>query len=688
MTKINWSLLFPFAQLERMNGYFYKNYCFQILILGLSLLFPVFLFAQEQDTLAVVPLKQVLLNYNKKRQEEHRSPSPVQSISGQALERLNSLNVADAIRYFSGVQLKDYGGIGGLKTINVRSMGSQHTGVFYDGVQLGNAQNGQIDLGRFSLDNMEGLSLYQGQRPDLDQSAKSYASANSIYLKTKTPKFEVNKNYNAGIKLKSGSFGLFNPSFYFDYKLSKNISARISSELVRADGEYKFRYSNGVYDTTATRKNADITSYRLEASLYSKKGEKNMWKLNYYHYNSERGLPGAIVANRFRRPQRLWDRNDFIQGEYKHTASNRYFFKIRAKYADNHSRYRDPEIVTTTGILENRFDQQEYYFSLVNTYKIKGFWKISLASDYQYNVMQANLYRFAYPKRNSFLNALATSLDFRKFNMQASLMSTTINESVKYYEAGKNRQVFTPSLLFNWQPFTFNELRLRGFYKKIFRMPTFNDLYYTFVGNTFLDPEYSEQVNLGFSFQKTVHTTLIDLSADVYKIWITDKIVAVPGANLFRWTMLNLGEVETTGVETNIKTSGTLFSRIDYNAKINYTYQQSIDVTPGGNSKGQQIPYIPRHSGSLSLMAGYKDLQLNYGFMYTGERYSQKANIPSNYVQPWYTHDISLNYAFQFFDKPLKTGLEVNNFLDQQYTVIKNFPMPGRSFRISLNYQI
>ena len=47
-----------------------------------------------------------------------------------------------------------YGGYS-LKTINIRSMGTQQMGVFYDGIQMGNAQNGQVDLGRFSLDNIE-----------------------------------------------------------------------------------------------------------------------------------------------------------------------------------------------------------------------------------------------------------------------------------------------------------------------------------------------------------------------------------------------------------------------------------------------------------------------------------------------------------------------------------------------------
>ena len=93
-----------------------------------------------------------------------REVIPVQELSGERLQRLNSHNVADALRYFSGIQIKDYGGVGGLKTVNIRSMGTNHVGVFYDGIELGNAQNGTVDLGRFSLDNMESVTLYNGQK--------------------------------------------------------------------------------------------------------------------------------------------------------------------------------------------------------------------------------------------------------------------------------------------------------------------------------------------------------------------------------------------------------------------------------------------------------------------------------------------------------------------------------------------
>ena len=217
------------------------------------------------------------------------------------LERLNTHNVADALRYFSGVQIKDYGGMGGLKTVDVRNMGSHHVGVFYDGIQIGNAQNGVVDLGRFSLDDLEELSLYNGQKSEIFQSAKDFASASAVYLKTKKPKFEKGKKTNLLVRYKAGSIQLINPSIRLEQKLNDRLSLSLSGEYMKSDGQYKFRYrrlnqaGEVAYDTTATRWNSDIEAYRIEAGVYGVV-HNGYWQAKLYYYDSERGLPGAIVA--------------------------------------------------------------------------------------------------------------------------------------------------------------------------------------------------------------------------------------------------------------------------------------------------------------------------------------------------------------------------------------------------------
>ena len=237
---------------------------------------------------------------------------PPRRLSGITLQNLNSQSVADAVRYFSGVQVKDYGGIGGLKTINIRSMGTQQMGVFYDGIQMGNAQNGQVDLGRFSLDNIESISIYNGQKSSLLQSAKDYGSAGTIYLNTRRPVFAEDKTFNINARLKTGSFGLVNPSLLWQQKSTSNINLSTSVEYMYADGRYPFTR----YDTTLVRTNSDIRALRTEATLYGYT-PRCEWKAQIYNYNSERGLPGYIARNLFEHHDRQWDNNFFVQSSIR-----------------------------------------------------------------------------------------------------------------------------------------------------------------------------------------------------------------------------------------------------------------------------------------------------------------------------------------------------------------------------------
>lgn len=661
-----------------------KNACLGFFCSFMALLCPMVLFAQT-DTAKTEQLKEVQIKANRLQQLQS-SATPVQLLFGNELKRMNSLSVADAIRYFSGVQIKDYGGIGGLKTINVRSMGSNHTAVFYDGVQLGNAQNGQIDLGRYSLDNIEEIALYSGQKNDLLMPARGFASASSLYLKTPFPKFEALQNRNFRISLKGGSFGLINPALNFDQKIGK-LALNINAELLNANGKYKYRYTNSVYDTTVVRHNTDVFSKRIEGALYGVTADSSKWHVKIYNYNSERGIPGAIVANKYDFTQRQWDDNFFVQSSFQSRADKKYQILANAKYAYDYTRYLDPERISLAGPLNNKYAQQEWYLSLAQEYKLNSFWNVSLSTDYIRQRLDANLYDFAYPTRQTGLVALATKLYWPKFNIQGNILATFINDEVESNIPAGNKAEYTPTIMASWKPFNQADFRLRAFYKSIFRMPTFNDLYYTFIGNSNLDPEYTNQYNFGLTYGKSFQDkNLLSFSVqtDAYFNRVKNKIVAVPTLTLFRWTMLNLDKVEIKGLEANIQTVWR-FGDINAQAKLNYTYEQALDKTTSGFSYNMQIPYIPLHSGSLTLAGDYKGFGLNYSYIYTGERYSQKANIPVNYVKPWYTHDVSLQHSFKYAKVNYRLAAELNNLLNQYYDVVLNYPMPGRNFRLTLN---
>ncbi|MNX22600.1 vitamin B12/cobalamin outer membrane transporter [compost metagenome] len=655
-------------------------------LLGMGLLLPAISIAQI-DTAKANQLQEIKIT-EYKNSKVNLSPTPVQILIGSELKRLNSLSVADAIRYFAGVQLKDYGGVGGLKTINVRSMGSNHTAVFYDGVQLGNAQNGQVDLGKFSLDNLEEIAVYVGQKPELLMPARSYAAASALYLRTAQPAFNEGKKYGLGVGLKTGSFGLINPNISYKQKISNKISLLLDASYLESNGKYKFRYKELAYDTTIIRNNSDVKSARVEATLFGLLPDSSKWNLKLYNYNSARGLPGAIVSNRFTFTQRQWDDNSFIQASYQNKRSARYNFMFNTKYAYSFMRYLDPEFKQQYSFLDNRFTETEWYISAVNLYKLSRIWEVSLATDYSLQQLEANLYDFAYPKRNTGLVALASAFNLKRLSIQANVLATLIAEQVKNGNQSANRQEYTPALMASWQPFQTKDFRIRSFYKSIFRMPTFNDLYYTFIGNTKLKPEYTSQYDLGFTYGHTSNgrrLAYLSLQADAYYNLVKDKIVAIPGNNLGRWTMVNLDRVRIRGFETNIQTVWDLDLQLKLKASANYTFEKAVDISTTAFRYGDRIPYIPVHSGSARFGIDYKNLVFNYGYIYTGERYSQKANIAANYVKPWYTHDLALGANFSYHQSRFFINAEINNVFNQYYDVVLNYPMPGRNYRLTLS---
>ena len=620
--------------------------------------------------------------------------TPAQVLSGEQLQRLNAHSVADAIRYFSGVQIKDYGGIGGLKTINVRGMGTQHVGVFYDGIQLGNAQNGQIDLGKYSLDNMSSVTLYNGQKSSGVQSAKDYASASAVYLRTRVPEFRDGKRCNLKLTLKGGSFGTVNPSVFYEQRLGERISNSLNAEFLYTTGRYKFSYvkADG-YDTTAVRQNGDVRALRIEEGLFGRIPNGN-WRVKAYFYNSERGYPGAFVREepgKFRHEDRQWDSNFFLQGSFFKAFGDRYKLSVNGKYAYDYLHYlSDPRLDVTTMYVDNHYYQQEAYLSAAQELALFKWWDLNLATDLQYNTLDADLVNFVYPSRLTSLTALATTFRFERITVQGSLLYTFVEDFARKEgaEAG-DKNVFTPTLVAQYKPFRKADFALRALYKRIFRMPTLNDLYYTFIGNKYLKPEYTTQYNLGATYTKEwpkARFRSIEASLDAYYNEVDDKIIAMPTSNQFQWTMVNLGYVEIRGIDAVV--SGSMrFGQFGIDCRATYTYQKAQDLTDSSSTYyGGQIPYIPWHSGSAIVGLSLGDWSLDYSFIYTGERYESSANIPENHALAWYTSDLALSKVFRLQNSQLRTTIEVNNLLNQQYEVVQCYPMPGTNVKIIISW--
>jgi vitamin B12 transporter len=206
-----------------------------------------------------------------------------------------------------------------------------------------------------------------------------------------------------------------------------------------------------------------------------------------------------------------------------------------------------------------------------------------------------------------------------------------------------------------------------------------------------LRPEITDQFNLGITYAVSLAKwlPLFSITADVYRNNVKDKIVAMPTKNLFKWSMLNLGKVEITGIDLTAETSIKATKKLGFVLGGTYTYQRALDVTsPGGSTYGHQIPYTPRVSGSGRFAVETPWVDVAYSLLWSGKRYALFQNFTENRLPGYSDHSISASRSFKLKDKTLSVNAEVLNLLNENYAIVKWFPMPGRSVRgtVSLKF--
>ena len=533
--------------------------------------------------------------------------SPVQLINKEDIKNLGLQNMADAVRRFAGTNVRDYGGIGGLKTVSVR----------------------------FSLDNVSSLSLAIGQDENLLQPARLYASAGVLSIETEKPVFENGKSSLSQIQIRGGAFGHIAPSIRRWQKLGEHTSLSADASFMRADGNYPFTLENGKYITQEKRNNSDINTWQGEANLFHTFHDESTLDVKAYYFYSKRGLPGAVILYNPKAEERLWDENFFTQARYKKNFSPKWTLQAQAKFNHSWNKYEDTDVKYENGKQTDINRQDEYYLSAAVLYRpVKGL-ELSLAQDGFINTLHTNINDSPNPVRYSSLTALNARYQWRRIKLSGTLVGTFITEEVKAGNTPDDRKRLSPTLSVSIQPWKEEQLYVRAMYKNTFRVPTFNDLYYLRIGNTSLRPEKAREYNIGVTW-----------NGKQFSLPVCPHI--------------------------NVGLSG------------NYSWQKAIDMTnPDAKNYKDQLPYTPQHSGNAS--ATIETPWINVGYSLTGvsERYYMAQNIPVNKIDGYVEHTATLWREFPMKGCHLRLQAEVINLTDKQYDVIKYYPMPGRSWRIT-----
>lgn len=650
--------------------------------------------AQNTDTLRRSTLEEISISAQR-TPTETRTAAPTQVVDAEKLEHLGAVQLSDALKQMAGVTLKDYGGVGGIKTVSARGLGSQFSAVTIDGVPVDDSQNGQVDLGRYTLGNTGYVSFSQGQEHGALLSARAYAAGNTLNMETAEPQFWPGEQTKMKAGVETGSFGLFSQTILWEQRWSKRTKSSFFAHYLRSDGNYPFTlyYTSSQQDSSSVerRKHSAVWMATVDGNLFHTLGKDNTLTTKIHYMRGAHELPGPVsFYSQTVSGQGSTEELAFIQSQWR---VNRELWKLQVLGKLRYS-YDDYTDTTAGADIYNDYRQQEAYLSGSFMRELTPWLDLNLAADGDLSHLHSNL-----DKRNDVTRhtltavaALHSKFDFHQSRLEANthILFNQVVDRVGDLDTMPTYRRLSPflSLMYSLDEGT----SLRLFYKMTYRAPNFGELYFFQLIPRNLRPEQARQINLGITHTQQWESVSLKGTLDVYTNHVNDKIVAKPTNNMYYWSMENLGIVDIVGLDATFNLQLWLHKVADlsstFNFQLNYSYQHAVDHSKEGSKVyGHQIVYTPRHSGGGSARWESRWVNLGATLMVVGERYSMAQNTDDNRLPAYCDLGLSVDRKFDLRLGTLGISLHIQNLLDTQYEVVRAYPMMGRNWKIGLTYE-
>ncbi len=660
-----------------------------ILLLGYFNLAP-FLFAQQS-------LPEIQIEVVEKKIKEEEAKNPTRFISVLKTEKAQEENktVDEVLNESAGVQVKRWGGLGAFSTVSIRGSSANQVEIYLDGIPLNLAWSGITNLADLNLDCLEKMEIYRGFAPVEFSRSSIGGVVNLVSRKAQGESvFELRGT--------AGSFDTYKLNLLGSQAFKKWDWLAFYTHL-QSRGNFEYESDNGTPlnpddDYTARRENNDFI---MEDLIFKPGGKIAGWRwdlLNNFYYKDQ-GIAGLDI------------------NPYRHT-------RLTTKRIINNLQIK-PEKLLGKSI---ELSAQINYLWQEERYKDK-YGEAGLGKQDQLNLTESygTDINFAwYPEALEFLR---TGIEARRewFRAKELIAHFTSAPQIRYFfsagiEAGISSQdkkmLIVPSLRyqhcqnkFKGEPyFTWSKgsepnnktydyldpslgvrfsllagLIFKGNIGAGHRMPTFYELFGdrgVVVGNSQLEPEKALNYDFGFQYQKELgEEKKAYLQMSYFQSQIKDMILFFQNSQR-TVIAINIGEALIQGIE--ISAGANLSSH--WKVSGNYTYQNAVDTSDITYWSGKKLPFRPAHEAYLRFGWERKNqVRIWLEGNYTSENYWDRANlfsVPSRTII-----NLGAMGYFKVKGTNLKVGAEVKNLLDQKISDIAGWPMPGRTYFITISWK-
>ena len=608
-------------------------------------------------------------------------------ITRDEIEARQSVTLPDLLLFVPGMAIARTGAEGGSASVFLNGGNSSYTKVLVDGATV-NEPGNAVDFSNFTLDNIDKVEVVRGAESAL-YGTDAVAGVIQVFTHrgtTRTPECTL---FGEG-----GSFS------------TRRGGGQISS-LLRA---FDYSAAASYFQTQGQGPNNRFLNRTLSGNFGYSFSDSNQVRLTLRNNDSDAGIPGQTLLL----PPNLDQRNALhffsSSARWNFTTSTHWHHEISGGESYNHE--------FNSNALADFFDANDPFcaprspaavpaitcdfpFVGTNQYNRSSFHaqssyllpRFGATAGYQYEV--ENGYVSALNLSHARRNNQGGFLDFRYLpHPRVSLNFGLRAEANANFGTRVVPRAGTSLALRQGKGF-FGDTRLRAFYGQGIKEPRFDQTFGSnacFPGNPSLRPERSKTWSVGLE-QKLTSDRMI-FSADYfsnrfYDIVSFESTAPPPGSSCgFFGTFFNTDLARARGFNLTAVARPLRWLSV----AANYTHDDSrVLVSPGALDPaliaGNRLIRRPPNSGSLTLNAAFRRLNVNLAGYFTGVRTDSDflfvgLNLTRN---PGYSRfDLATSYNL---GRGVSIYARATNLLDKLYQDALGYPALGRDVRVGMNYR-
>lgn len=572
-------------------------------------------------------------------------------------------NISEVLSENESIFIKSYGS-GGIATISLRGTGAGYTGFAWNGVNINSPMLGQTDLSLIPAGLVDEISILYGGTSLL---LNSGGIGGIINIET-TPKWDCKTYLLSNISV--GSFGRY--SGLLKVKTG-NKSFQSSTKALFQSSENNFTYLNRFITSgseSERRKNSASNQNAFMQELYFRR-EKNVLSVRTWYQSSDRRIPVPITVQQ---PYPGETQKD----ESLRTIVNINGYSKKTNYNSSLSwfyeklNYDNPLLSINSRNLANTLNFKGGIKTILSentTICLIISDEISIVNSVNYGTVRSR-------------NMASATASLRRIIGERAVVSTLIRQTM----AGKVVLMPDFSTGIDYRLINNKEHFIKINFSHNSKVPTLNDLYWNPGGNRSLKNESSYSSELSYETSSKISIPLsLSSKISLYVISIDDMIKWRPGEFGF-WSPANINNTKSSGVEGNVS---LLYVKNLLNVRFiaKYAWNKASVIKSADNefAAGKQLIYSPEHLFNTSLRAAYKNIYLSWVSCYTGRSYTTTDN--SDFLKGYLLNNLSTGIKIGSGKSTFDVNLKTDNLFNVNYQAIAWYPMPGRSFTVSIIYQ-